>query len=98
MIARVLVTALQVATCIGCACTDERACAGGCHWERVDRAAQLGVCSGCTEHVARWDEGVRKLAPTAHRRLYNRKYYAEHGSSWRGKYATNRKAKRANRT
>jgi hypothetical protein len=43
------------ATCIGCGCTDQRACIGGCHWLRVDYAKGRGVCSTCAHLVAAWD-------------------------------------------
>lgn len=35
------------ATCRGCGCTDSRACAGGCMWVELDRAARVGLCSTC---------------------------------------------------
>lgn len=88
-------TTLQLATCIGCACTDEHACKGGCHWERVDYAAQLGVCSSCPELIAQWDAGERAMSTSAKRRLYNRKYYHDNKNMWRDEYNEARKAKRA---
>lgn len=51
--------------CIGCACSDERACIGGCAWLREDPIAQVGVCSNCPEHVERWDAGDRSLTEEA---------------------------------
>lgn len=57
---------MKLATCIGCGCDDNHACAGdgldsGCYWVRVDRRAGLGVCSACPEtEVKRWDSGDRK--------------------------------------
>ena len=53
------------ATCIGCGCTDEQRCMIGthyrrCHWLRVDRDADIGVCSCCSSLVADWDAGVRE--------------------------------------
>lgn len=45
--------------CIGCGCTDDRACVGGCWWLRVDRALQVGVCSECADLVPLWDAGAR---------------------------------------
>jgi hypothetical protein len=53
------------AFCIGCACSDGRACIGGCSWLREDRAAWVGVCSRCEEHVARFDAGDRSLSEEA---------------------------------
>lgn len=55
-----------VATCIGCGCDDLHACAeedtgNPCHWVRLDREAQLGVCSDCPEHAERWDDGDREV-------------------------------------
>jgi hypothetical protein len=35
------------AACIGCGCTDSRACPGGCRWVWVDRVAGTGWCSSC---------------------------------------------------
>lgn len=52
----------DVSTCIGCGCTDVRACqaeTGPCHWLRVDRRVGRGVCSECPDHLARWDTGDR---------------------------------------
>jgi hypothetical protein len=40
-----------VATCIGCGCTDNAACAGGCEWLAVDHDSRRGVCSNCREHL-----------------------------------------------
>lgn len=51
---------MKVATCIGCGCDDLHACDLGCSWLRVDRKANLGVCSTCQRDVARWDAGDRK--------------------------------------
>ncbi len=62
---RVLTTPARlpgVAVCIGCGCDDMHACEEGCWWLRVDRAAQLGVCSSCAAHVSRWDAGDRTLS------------------------------------
>lgn len=40
-----------VATCLGCGCTDDRACddglAGACYWLKVDRRRRVGICSQC---------------------------------------------------
>lgn len=49
------------ATCIGCGCTDSRACAGGCSWLRLDRHKRVGVCSQCEDDLARWVAGDRAL-------------------------------------
>ena len=32
-------------SCLGCSCTDDRACAGGCSW------SQPGICSRCAPHT-----------------------------------------------
>jgi hypothetical protein len=42
-------------TCIGCGCTDQSACEGGCSWVRLDEQLQLGVCSQCDDIVQEWD-------------------------------------------
>ena len=34
--------------CVGCGCTDERACRGGCHWVELDPP----LCSSCCELAA----------------------------------------------
>lgn len=54
----------QVATCIGCGCTDNRACINedtgeACHWLAVDYAAGVGVCSKCPDDLDRWEKGDR---------------------------------------
>ena len=46
---------MTTATCIGCDCDDEHACAGGCHWLRVDPRMGLGVCSSCKPFLDAWD-------------------------------------------
>jgi hypothetical protein len=35
--------------CIGCGCTMEAACPGGCSWIRIDPETALGICSRCTD-------------------------------------------------
>lgn len=53
-----------LATCIGCGCTDRRACVtdgGPCHWLKVDYPAGVGVCSECGEHLARYEAGDRAV-------------------------------------
>lgn len=42
------------ATCSGCGCTDDRACAGGCSWLAVDRVARTGICSNCPAALQAW--------------------------------------------
>lgn len=56
---------MTIAICIGCGCDDMHACwddkAGRpCSWERVDRKAQIGVCSVCKNLAPAWDKGDRK--------------------------------------
>ncbi len=46
--------------CIGCGCTDQHACAGGCSW--IVRDAGVGVCSSCSQALPRWDQGARAAA------------------------------------
>jgi len=41
-------------TCIGCGCTDERACSippSGCYWLAVDIKTNKGCCSACASHL-----------------------------------------------
>lgn len=35
--------------CIGCGCTQARACEGGCAWVSVDHGRGWGVCSSCMD-------------------------------------------------
>lgn len=51
----------DVATCIGCGCTDLAAClthtqpvVRTCHWLEVDYAQGVGVCSECSTHLERF--------------------------------------------
>jgi len=34
-------------TCIGCGCTDDNACPGGCYWIKKSEKYGLGLCSLC---------------------------------------------------
>lgn len=48
------------AMCVGCGCIDSYACDGPdgpCHWLRLDRDINLGVCSCCHDKVSAWDRG-----------------------------------------
>lgn len=58
---------VQLAVCIGCGCTDLRAChdektGQPCHWLVVDYEVGKGVCSVCEEHLERWNAGNREVA------------------------------------
>jgi len=62
----------KVSVCIGCGCDDLHACRGGgffedepCSWLAVDRRAQLGVCSSCSDALPAWRKGNRELSPKA---------------------------------
>lgn len=37
----------QIATCVLCGCTDDKACAGGCSWVEVCYQTGRGHCSAC---------------------------------------------------
>jgi hypothetical protein len=51
-------------TCIGCGCTNERACAGGCYWVDQDK------CSGCFDDSGeRFAVGGRGWQPVRRRAL-----------------------------
>lgn len=50
-------TATPDARCVGCGCTDSRACRGGCRWLAVDREKHTGVCSNCEPRLANYLEG-----------------------------------------
>ena len=56
-------------TCIGCGCTDDRACLDGldqpCHWIAVDVEGKLGVCSQCPKDLRRFDAGDRTVRTKA---------------------------------
>lgn len=36
-------------TCIGCGCTDEEACEGGCYWVAKSPGELAGACSACVK-------------------------------------------------
>ena len=53
--------------CISCECSDSSQCsahypAAPFSWLRFDPLDARGVCSGCSEAVARWDAGDREFA------------------------------------
>lgn len=53
-------------TCIGCGCTDSRACIDpkthqGCSWLLNDRKIRRGVCSTCVDAIPRWKSGNREI-------------------------------------
>ncbi len=53
---------LVLAHCIGCGCDDHHSCDtdyGKCTWIIVDRELNVGVCSGCEEALAAWQQGAR---------------------------------------
>lgn len=60
---------MNIITCIGCGCDDERACVGKCSWIRIDAVLGIGVCSSCPEDVARWDAGDRLFTEEAEQEL-----------------------------
>ncbi len=43
---------LAEATCLGCGCTDSRACVGGCSWIVVNRELRQGICSSCADQLS----------------------------------------------
>jgi hypothetical protein len=47
----------QGSICIGCGCTDQYACDGGCSWLVND--GRVGVCSYCGNAMPAWDRGAR---------------------------------------
>lgn len=54
---------MDIATCIGCGCTDYRACQGEegpCSWLVVDYNIGRGVCSCCPDQTKRWQAGARE--------------------------------------
>lgn len=59
----------RVSRCIGCGCTDDHACYGGCWWHVVCRAIGRGVCSRCV--VPRVIERYRQAVDDAYYRAVN---------------------------
>lgn len=57
---------LYEAKCIGCKCTDSRACECGCSWLIVDYKIGKGVCSSCPGKV---EEFKKKHGKGEKRRL-----------------------------
>jgi hypothetical protein len=58
---------MSIAICIGCGCTDHAACEDPetcqpCYWLAVDYDERRGVCSACSEDLARWEAGDRTVA------------------------------------
>lgn len=37
--------------CVGCGCSDNCACDGGCEWLDIDPSSGFGVCSECSEFL-----------------------------------------------
>lgn len=56
---------LVEAECLGCGCSDDEACDGGCEWLRVDYDRGLGVCSNCPDDVAHFDAMAEEAAAPA---------------------------------
>lgn len=66
----------RIATCVGCGCTDRKAChnfiRGACSWIIVDYLKGIGVCSECDtpENHEKYNKKIRKKAtqslPRAH--------------------------------
>lgn len=57
---------MDIATCIGCGCTDFNAChdhesGTPCSWIVVDYAAGYGVCSCCQDQMERRNKGDRSV-------------------------------------
>lgn len=51
---------MAVSICIGCGCTDDCACFGGCSW--LVREGRVGVCSSCTHALPAWNGKLARLA------------------------------------
>lgn len=49
----------EAVTCVGCGCTDNQACDGGCDWLVVNRVTKRGVCSSCETHRAAFESEQR---------------------------------------
>ncbi len=53
----------EVATCIGCGCTDDHACdtvLGPCFWIKVDYKAGIGVCSECGHKLEEYEKRMEQ--------------------------------------
>lgn len=48
-------------TCVGCGCTEERACPGGCDWVFTDADRLVGLCTSCLSILKELGPGARKL-------------------------------------
>ncbi len=48
--------------CIGCGCTDDEACDGGCSWALLNDEAGMGICTNCIEA---FDDPQARLAEAA---------------------------------
>lgn len=63
---------MNIATCIGCGCTDTHACPGvPCHWLAVDYTAGVGFCSACPDYLDAFTAGEHTMqipseAPSNH--------------------------------
>lgn len=60
----------QSTCCIGCGCTDARACYdpvldAACAWMRKDPVAGVGVCTRCEAYTRLWDDGLRTPVPVS---------------------------------
>ncbi|MGD1455275.1 hypothetical protein [Vibrio harveyi] len=47
------------AFCIGCGCSDSKACFENnqaCYWLKLDREKQIGVCSNCKSFLSKFGE------------------------------------------
>jgi hypothetical protein len=49
----------MIRVCIGCGCSENDACRGGCHWVHEAEIAPLGICSSC---VGEYDDPIEELA------------------------------------
>lgn len=41
--------------CVGCGCSDYRACADGCCWIDEDEKSIFGICSNCEEEINKYN-------------------------------------------
>lgn len=42
---------LEDCVCVGCGCTDSKACPNGCSWIVQSLALHIGVCSSCDKPI-----------------------------------------------
>lgn len=42
--------------CVGCGCSDNRACCSGCWWIDTDETSIFGICSNCEDEIEKYND------------------------------------------